>query len=158
MSVVLEDTGIKKMLGMLEWVRVDMPRTTTALGVTLLTGAIAVHLYLLLGEYSWPPAWMAYYSILAAGWAVAAAVMSAGRRPAFVRAAWFLGDFMCVVFLALYIIGRFVGLPGLPDVVNWWDFTAGTFAMAFTAGFLGLHLSILFGIFVARPWQRDWYD
>ncbi|GAA4813419.1 oxidoreductase [Tomitella cavernea] len=158
MSVVLADTGAARVLRAARWVQFNLPRTTTGIGIGLLTGAIAMHLYLLFGEYSWPAGWLAYYAVLCAGWTIACFGMFAGKRVASTQTAWILGDAFCVLFLIVYLVGRSMGLPGLSYVAGWWDFTAGTFAMAFTVGFLGVHTLIALGVLIARPQQRTWRD
>ncbi|WP_182347429.1 oxidoreductase [Tomitella gaofuii] len=158
MSVVLADTGAARVLRVAGWVQFNLPRTTTGIGIGLLTGAIAVHLYLLFGQYSWPPGWLAYYAVLCVGWALACFGMFTGKRVASAQAAWVLGDVFCVIFLVTYLAGRSVGLPGLSYVDGLWDFAAGTFGMAFTAGFLGVHGLIALGVFIARPQLRQWED
>lgn len=154
--MLLDDTGIRKALGFLDWFAFDLPRTTTGIGVALLAGQVAVHLWLLFGDIAWPVWLTCYYGVLIIGWAAAAVPMVFGSRVATAQAGWFLGDLVSIVFLVIYVVSRITGLPGAPYLKGWWDFPAGTFGMVFALGFIGLHLSILFGVMVARPQRRNW--
>jgi hypothetical protein len=71
---------------------------------------------------------------------------------------WFVGDLISVLFLGLYLASRAVSLPGLVAVTGRWDFAPGTFALAFAAAFLALHMSVLLRINVAYPQQQGWQD
>lgn len=157
-AIVLEDTGIRKALRFLEWFRFNIPATTTAIGVALLAGLVAVQLYLLLGPLDWPAWMLPYFSVLTAGWVVAAVVMVVGRSLPIVQLGWALGAFLSSVYFVIYVVSRGLGLPGAPYLRGWWDFTAGTFGMAFAVGFLGLHLAILSGVMIAHPQRRQWHD
>jgi hypothetical protein len=154
---VLEDTGIRKALRFLGWFAFNIPRATTAMGLGLLAGLVGVHLYLLIGNFDWPVWLMGYNWVLNVGWLAAGIVMVIGPSVATAQIGWFIGDFIAVLFLVMYVVSRIAGLPGAPYLAGWWDFPAGTFGMAFALGFVGLHLSILLGVMIARPQRRQWH-
>jgi len=58
----------------------------------------------------------------------------------------------------MYGASRTAGLPGLPELVAWWDYLLGTLSMALAALFMGLHFSVLTGMNVACPPHRNWHD
>jgi ABC-type proline/glycine betaine transport system permease subunit len=62
------------------------------------------------------------------------------------------------MFIGIYLASRAVSLPGLVAVTGRWDFAPGTFALAFAAAFVGVHLSVLLGINVAYPQRQGWLD
>lgn len=140
------------------WVAFNLPRTVTALGGTLLTGLVAAHVYLLATEPGLPRYFAGYVLVLAAGCLTAATAMVVGIRPAVPQAGWHLGSLVCAAFLALYLVTRWVSLPGLVTVTARWDFAPGTLGMACAAAFIAVHTTVLSGINVAYPRRRQWHD
>jgi hypothetical protein len=69
-----------------------------------------------------------------------------------------LGSLVSAASLAMYLASRTVGLPGVSQLVGWWDYPVGTFAMALAALFVGVHVTVLTGMNVAYPHRRDWHD
>lgn len=65
---------------------------------------------------------------------------------------------VCSAFLGVYLITRWVSLPGLVTVTARWDFAPGTLAMALAAAFIAVHTTVLSGINVAYPQRRQWHD
>jgi hypothetical protein len=133
----------------------DLPQLTTTLGVLSLLGTAAVHLYLLGATASLPAYLAAYFAALALVCIASAAMMVLGR---FARRGWLLGSLVSVVFLVVYILTRFTGLPEAPGVKGWWDFPSGTTAIGCAVLFVAVHASVLLGINVAHPQKRDWHD
>lgn len=140
------------------WVAFNLPRTVTALGGALLTGLVAVHLYVLITEPDLPGYFAAYVVVLAAGCLTAASATVVGIKPSVPQAGWYLGSMTCSAFLAVYLVTRWVSLPGLATVTGRWDFAPGTLGMACAAGFIALHTTVLSGINVAYPRRQQWYD
>ncbi|OBH59394.1 oxidoreductase [Mycobacterium colombiense] len=140
------------------WVAFNLPRTVTALGGGLLTGLVAVHAYMLATEPDLPRYFVAYVVVLVAGCLTAASAMVVGVKPAVPQAGWYLGSMVSAAFLALYLVTRWVSLPGLVTVTGRWDFAPGTLGMACAAAFIAVHTSVLSGINVAYPRRQQWYD
>lgn len=140
------------------YVAFNIPRTVTALGAALLIGIVAFHVYLLTTEPDLPMYFTVYFAVLTFGCVAAGGAIWFGRNPAVPQRGWYLGSAVCTVFLAIYLISRFAGLPGLVALTGRWDVAPGTFAMACAAGFLAVHTTVLSGINVAYPQRRDWHD
>lgn len=140
------------------WVAFNLPRTVTALGGSLLMGLVVVHVYVLTVEPDLPPSFFAYSAVLTAGCLIAQGAMVFSAKPIGPQAGWYLGSLMCLAFLSTYLISRLVTLSRLEAVTGRWDFAPGTFAMAFAAGFVAVHMTVLSGINVAYPQQQGWRD
>lgn len=140
------------------YVAVPLPRTVAALGVALLAGLAAVHAYLWATRPALPQYFFVYSAALVAGCVIAAGAMVCGVNRSAPRIGWFLGDVASLAFLVTYLSTRVVGLPGCDTLTRRWDLTPGTFGMAFAAGFIAVHATVLSGINVAYPQQRHWHD
>jgi hypothetical protein len=161
MTTVLRWTGLGKLLSFYRYFAFNGPRLTTALGIALLLGIAAIRLYWLAGGFLLPayPAYLtAYFALLAAAAVLAAVGMVLGRRPGLVRMGWVLGTLVSAGSIAMYLASRTVGLPGLPQLLDRWDYALGTFAMTVAALFVALHFSVLTGVNVAYPHRRPWHD
>ncbi|HTX97883.1 MAG TPA: oxidoreductase [Mycobacterium sp.] len=140
------------------WLAFNLPRTVTALGGLLLTALVAAHIYVFLTEPDLP-LYFAVYAIFLALWClIAAGAMVFGFNPRVPQFGWYLGSSACFVFLAIYLVGRWVTFPGLQVLTGRWDLAPGTFAMTFAAGFIAVHTTVLSGINVAYPQRQQWYD
>lgn len=140
------------------YVAFDLPRTVTALGDLLLLGVVATHVYVLSTETGLPRYFVIYAVILIAGCLVAAGALWLDFNPLVPQLAWLLGSTVSLVFLGVYLTSRMMSLPGLVAVTGRWDFAPGTFAMAFAAGFIAVHMSVLLSINVAYPHRQGWLD
>ncbi len=140
------------------WVAFNLPRTVTALGGSLLTGLVAMHVYVFATQPQLPRYYAAYSVLLAVCCLIAAGAMVFGLKPRVPQAGWYFGSLVCLVILAIYLFTRWVSLPGLEALTGRWDFAPGTFAMAFAAGFIAVHTTVLSGINVAYPQSQQWYD
>lgn len=141
-----------RLLSLHGYVAFNLPRLVTALGAALLMGLVGFHVYLLSTAPDLPRYFVVYVAALTLGCVAAAAGMS------FSVTSWYLGSAVCTIFLGIYLVSRFVGLPGLVTLTGRWDVAPGTFAMACAAGFLAVHTTVLSGINVAYPQQRNWHD
>nr|WP_231986609.1 oxidoreductase [Mycobacterium sp. 852002-40037_SCH5390672] len=130
----------------------------TAIGQSVLTGLVAVHVYVFTTEPSLPGYFAVYSAVLITGCVIAAGAMLLGRKAAVAQAGWYLGSLVCLGFLATYLVSRWFTRPGLEALTGRWDFASGTLAMAFAGAFIAVHATILSGINVAHPRQRDWRD
>jgi hypothetical protein len=161
MTSVLRWTGLGKLISFYRYFAFNGPRVTTASGVVLLLGIAAIRLYWLTGGFpvaGYPAYLAAYFALLAAAALLAAVGMVLGRRPGLVRFGWTLGSLVSAVSLVMYLLSRTTGLPGVPRLVQRWDYPLGTFAMVCAALFMALHFSVLTGMNVAYPQRRQWHD
>lgn len=158
MVAVLRWTGLGKLVSCYQYFAFNGPRVTTASGLVLLLGIAAIRLYWLASGCAPARYVAAYFALLVAAAVVASAGMVIGRRPGPARMGWLLGSLVSAASIAMYVASRTVGLPGLPQLVDRWDYPLGTFAMALAALFLGLHFSVLTGMNVAYPQHRQWHD
>jgi hypothetical protein len=161
MTTLLRWTGLGKLISFYRYFAFNGPRVTTALGIVLLLGVAAIRLYWLAGGFPVPvyPAYLVgYFALLVAAAVLAAVGMVARRRPGLVWVGWMLGSLVSAASLAMYLTSRTAGLPGLPQLVSWWDYPLGTFAMALAALFVGVHVTVLTGMNVAYPHRRHWHD
>jgi hypothetical protein len=99
-----------------------------------------------------------YVALLTAACLGTAAAMVFAVKPVVPQAGWFAGSLVCTAFLVIYLVSRFVSLPGLVALTGRWDLAPGTFAMAFAGGFIAVHTTVLSGINVAYPQRRNWRD
>jgi hypothetical protein len=140
------------------WVAFDLPRTVTAIGAALLTGIVAVHVYVLTTESALPGYFVIYSAALIAGCLIAATAMIAGSNGRVPQGGWYVGSFICVAFLGVYLVSRVTSLPGLGALTGRWDVAPGTLAMALAAGFVAVHTTVVSGINVAYPHRQGWRD
>jgi hypothetical protein len=137
------------------WVAFDLPRTVTALGAALLTGIVAVHVYVLATKSALPAYFVIYSAALISGCLLAATAIIAGSQR---QGGWSVGSFVCIAFLGVYLVSRVTSLPGLEALTGRWDVAPGTLAMALAAGFVAVHTTVLSGINVAYPHRQGWRD
>jgi hypothetical protein len=140
------------------WVAFNVPRAVSLLGAALLIGIAAAHAYVLTSRPALPMYFVVYVAILGICCLLTAAFLWLRAKPRVPQLGWFFGDFVSVVFIALYLASRAVTVPGLVAVTGRWDFAPGTFAGAFALGFLAVHTSVLLGINVAYPQRQQWTD
>lgn len=152
---LFRETRMYRLVTVYRYVAFNLPKLTTAIGVGLLLGTAAVHIYLLGAVESLPAYLAGYFVVLALVCVLGAGMMLAGR---FARRGWLLGTVVSVVFLVAYIVTRFTGLPMAPEGNRWWDFPPGTVAIGCAVLFVAVHASVLLGINVAHPQKRVWHD
>lgn len=157
MSAVLRWTGIAKLISFYRYIAFAGPRTTTGLGLLLILGLAAIHLYLLVTDQALArrvdaPAYLVVYYALLLG-AVALAVL--GMLTVH-KLGWALASLVSAAALLMYIASRMWGLPDLSGLVGSWDYPLGTFLMALAASFLTLHFLVITRMCVAYPEQRKW--
>ncbi|MGH3541398.1 MAG: oxidoreductase [Mycobacterium sp.] len=140
------------------YVAFDLPRTVTALGGVLLLGIVVTHLYVLTRETALPVYFIVYAVVLIVGCLLAAGAMWLGLNPRVPQLGWLLGDLVSVIFLGLYLASRAANLPGLVALTGRWDIAPGTWALACSAGFIAVHMSVLLGINVAYRQHQNWRD
>ncbi|WP_433035391.1 hypothetical protein [Actinomycetospora sp. CA-053990] len=147
---------VRACLTVYRWVAFAGPRTTTGVGVVLLGALTVPQLTLLSGRY---PGWVRVWAGLAVAVALLAVTVMLGARSRPVAGlGWFAGSAVCAVSIALWVLSRTVGLPGVVGALGRWDHPGATAALGLAALFLLLHGSLLLGVTVARPGHRHWHD
>jgi hypothetical protein len=147
-----------RMLRLGGYVAFDLPRLVTVLGDLLLLGIVATHVYVLSNETPLPSYFVIYVVVLTAGCLLAAGSLWRNVNSLVPLRAWPLGSTISLVFLGVYLASRITRLPGLAALTDRWDFAPGTLAVAFAAGFIVVHVSVLLGINVAYPQRQNWTD
>ncbi|OBF77746.1 oxidoreductase [Mycobacterium sp. 852002-51613_SCH5001154] len=140
------------------WVAFNLPRTVTALGGSLLLGLVALHAYILTTEPGLPLYFAVYSALLGVCCLAAAGAMVFATKPRVPQVGWYSGSLVCLTFIVIYAVSRWVTLPGLEALTGRWDLAPGTFAVVFAAGFIAVHTTVLSGINVAYPQRQQWYD
>jgi hypothetical protein len=153
MIAVLRWTGIGKLVSFYRYIAFNSPRVVTGLGIVLVLGIGAIQLYLLTTSSGAPGYLSACRAVLSAAAALAALGMLTGQALG-----WALGSVTSAAASGLYLTSRTVGLPGLPQLVGWWDYPLGTFLLVLAALVLALHFSVRTGMNVAYPQRQDWHD
>ena len=128
------------------------------MGVVLLLGIAATHVYILAGDQGLPAYFVVYAIALIAGCLAVSGSIGVGRNPRVAQAGWYFGDLLSVVFLGVAVGTRIVSVPGLAALTGRWDVVPVTFALAFAAAFIAVHGSVLLGINVAYPQRQHWAD
>jgi hypothetical protein len=128
-----QHTRLFRVLSLGGYVAFDLPRAVTGLGVSLLIGIAATHIYVWTSQDALPPYFQVYAAVVVALCLMFAGSMGFGRNPRVAQAGWY------------FVTGR-------------WDFAPATFALAFAGAFIGLHGSVLLGINVAYPRRQHWED
>lgn len=139
------------------WVAFAGPRTTTGVGVALLVAVVAPQVSLLVtARY---PGYLDTWFVVAGVVLLAATTaMLAARSRLVAGLGWAAGSLVCAGSIALWIVSRTAGLPGVPGAVGRWDHPGATTVLALAAAFLLLHTSLLLGVTVAVPDRRRWHD
>ncbi|PWI06073.1 oxidoreductase [Streptomyces sp. NWU339] len=163
-AAVLRWTGVGKAVSFYRYLAFNLPVLTTLSALGLLLGFAAVQLWTLFTHREVPGYFTAYLALLAAGSVLAAAGVAqgwaarAGGPRHRGRFAWALGSLVTSASVAMYLVGRTAGLPGLGELRGRWDYIPGTLTMALAGLFVGLHFSVLTGLNVAAPDRRHWRD
>lgn len=100
------------------YVAFALPRTVTALGMSLLLGLGAVHVYIWATRPALPNYFLVYSAVLIVGCLTATSAMAWGVNPRVPRLGWYLGSSICLAFLVVYLASRVVGLPGLDTLTT----------------------------------------
>lgn len=94
------------MLTLNGYVAFALPRTVTALGVSLLAVLAAVHAYVWATRPALPQYFLVYSAALVAGRVIAAGAMVWGVNRRAPRIGWYLGDVASLAFLVAYLATR----------------------------------------------------
>ncbi|WP_025735696.1 hypothetical protein [Mycobacterium genavense] len=140
------------------YVAFDLPRTVTGLGVLLLSGNAATHLYAALSQPAPPGYFTIYATVVAVGCVLLAGVLYFGRNSLVAHSGWRFGSLLCLAVLGADVGTRMARLTGMTAITGRWDFAPATFALAFAGAFVALHATVLLGINVAYPQRQHWTD
>lgn len=153
----MDESRLHRAFTAYRWVAFDGPRTTTGLGVVLLLAVAAPQLALLMsGAF---PVWLDIWFVLAGVLVMLAiASMTASRSRVVGRLGWVAGSLVCATAIALWVVSRTAGLPGVAGTVGRWYHPGATAVLGLAAVFLLLHTSLLLGVTVAVPDRRRWHD
>lgn len=157
MTYILRWTGVGKLVSFYKYFAFNAPWATTGAGMLLLGGIAATRLYLIYAVER-PIHLVVYLAVTATAAVVAAGCMVVSASRAVTVVGWGLGSLVSAAFLAVYLVSRTAGLPGLPQLVGHWGYALGTFSMLLAAAFLGLHFSVVTGMNIAVPQRRQWHS
>ncbi|OBK88625.1 oxidoreductase [Mycolicibacter heraklionensis] len=136
----------------------NLPRTVTLAADAALLGLAGLHAYLLATAVHRPGYFAVYCVAMIIGCVIAAGITWIDVDDIVPAAGWKAGGILCTAFMIGYPISRMVRLPGLSALTGRWDLAPGNLALACAAAFLGLYLTVLFGVNVAFGQRRGWYD
>lgn len=140
------------------YVAFNLPRVVSSLAAMFLSGIAGTLIYVLAADKPLPLYFSITCAVLIAGCLLTVGALWLGAYPIVAQRGWIAGSLVSTVVMVLYLATRMVTLPGLASVTGRWDVAAGTLVLAFAAGFVAVHVSILVGINVAYPHRRDWHD
>ena len=139
------------------YVAFNLPRVVSSLAAMFLSGIAGTLIYVL-ADKPLPPYFSITCAVLSAVCLLTVGALWLGANPVVAQRAWIAGSLVSTVVVVLYLATRMVTLPGLASVTGRWDVAGGTLVLAFAAGFVTVHASVLLGINVAYPHRRDWHD
>jgi len=136
----------------------NLPRTVTLAADAALLGLAGLHAYMLVAAVHRPGYLVVYCGVMIIGCVVAVGATWIDVDDIVPAAGWVAGAILCMAFMIGYPISRMVSLPGLSALTGRWDLAPGNLALACAVAFLGLYLTVLFGVNVAFGQRRGWYD
>ena len=154
MSTLLRWTGIGKMISFYRYIYFDHPRVVTFLGISVILTIGLIHAYALPDHFERAPyLGISFAVLLVLSFASAFNILRGSRVTG-----WLLGAVISGVALVCYLLSRLFGLPGFEEAQGAWATPAGTVAMGLEALFIFLYTSLITGMNVAWPEERDWHD
>lgn len=154
MNALLRITGIDKLISFYGYIYFNQPRLVTFTGISLILMIGFTHMYVFPQHFETAPYLGLSFAVLFVLSLVSAANILRGSR----RWGWALGALISGVAFVSYILSRLFGFPGFPEAQNDWASPTGTVAMAFEAVFVFTYISLVTGMNVAWPEERDWHD
>lgn len=154
MSTLLRITGISKLISFYRYIYFNQPRVVTFLGISLILTIGLTHMYVFPQHFRTAPYLGLSFAVLFVISVISAINILRGSRTT----GWLPGVVIAGVALVSYLLSRLFGLPGFEEAQNAWATPAGTVAMGFEAFFLFLYISLITGMNVAWPEERDWHD
>ncbi len=153
MGTLLRITGIGKLISGYKYIQFNGPGVVRFSGVGLILVIGLIHLYLLPRHYEAAPYLGVLFGLLFAGSLLSALGILRGLGWG-----WVLGSVLSAAALVGYFVSRIWGLPGFPGAEVNWASPVGTVSVGLEALFVLLHFSIITGMNVAAPEERDWHD
>ncbi len=153
MSTLLRWTGLRKLISFYRYIYFNQPRAITFLGVSTIFTIGLIHAYALPEHFEIAPYLGLSFAVLFALSFVSAFNILRGSHAT----GWLLGAVISGVALVSYFVSRLFGLPGFEEAQGAWATPAGTVAMGLEAFFIFIHVSLITGMNVAWPEERDWH-
>ena len=154
MSVLLRITGISKLISFYRYIYFNHPRLVTFTGISLILMIGFTHMYVFPEHFKTAPYLGLSFGVLFVLSLISAVNILRGSRGW----GWTLGAVISGIALVSYILSRLFGFPGFEEAQNSWANPPGTVAMAFEAAFIFLYISLITGMNVAWPEEREWHD
>ena len=154
MNTLLRATGVGKLVSFYRYIYINQPRLTRLAGIGLVLAAGVVHLVEVPSHYGISP----YLGVLLAANFAVTLVAALGIWRGTKGWGWTLGAVISALSLLAYLVSRLFGLPSAPQLAGEWTSALGSLAMIFETMFLAGWFSVLTGLAVAAPDERDWYD
>lgn len=154
MSVLLRITGISKLISFYRYIYFNQPRLVTFTGISLILMIGFTHMYVFPQHFETVPYLGLSFVVLFGISLVSAINILRGSY----RWGWLPGAVISGVALLCYILSRTLGFPSFPEAQHDWANPPGTVAMAFEAAFIFLYISLITGMNVAWPEEREWHD
>ena len=154
MNALLRWTGISKLISFYRYIYFNQPRLVTFTGISLILMIGLTHMYVFPQHFRTAPYLGLSFAVLFIISLVSAINILRGSR----RWGWLPGAVISGIALVSYILSRTLGFPGFPEAQNNWANPPGTVAMAFEAIFILTYISIITGMNVAWPEEREWHD
>lgn len=160
LAAVFRWTGLRALISFYRYLQFNLPRATTAAGIALLMGSVAIRLFWLSGHFLAPdpPTYLlAYLAVIVTANLAAAALMIVPRIP-IALLGWTFGAFVSTATVGMYIASRAPGLPGAPELAGRWDYPLGTVSLMLPVAFLALWFTVITQRNIAYPQRRGWHD
>lgn len=142
------------MISFYRYIYFDQPRAVTFLGVSLILTIGLIHLYALPAHFEISPYLGLSFAVLfVLSFASAFNILRGSYATG-----WLPGAVISGVALVFYLLSRLFGFPGFEEAQSAWATPAGTVAMGLEAFFIFVYMSLITGMNVAWPEQRDWRD
>ena len=154
MNALLRITGIGKLISFYRYIYFNQPRLVTFTGISLILLVGFTHMYVFPRHFETAPYLGLSFAVLFVLSLISAFSILRGSR----RWGWALGAVISGVAFVSYILSRLFGFPGFEEAHNSWANPAGTVAMAFEVLFEFTYVSLVTGMNVAWPEERDWHD
>jgi hypothetical protein len=154
MDTLCKITGLNKLISFYRYIYFNQPRLVTATGVGLILLVGLIHLL----EASEHFEAAVYVGVLFLANFVGSVVAAIGIFRGARGWGWLLGASISCIALLAYLVSRALGLPGRGEYVGAWSDPVGSTSVLIEVLFVGLYLSLVTGMNIAYPGERNWYD
>src|SRR5919199_813843 len=154
MDNLFKITGLNRLISLYRYVYFNQPMLIMATGVGLILLVGLIHLLESPEQFEAAVYVGILFLLNFVGSCVAAIGIFRGARGW----GWLLGASISCTALLAYLASRAFGLPGLGGYAGAWSDPVGSFSVLIEGLFVGLYLSLVTGMNVAYPSERNWYD